>query len=251
MASFPSDYNNKEKGMPILSAEWNDIVNEIDARLPKSGGHVIGPLSIGGHEPSGTSRIANRPLTVDGDAYVKGRVSVEGQLLVTGAGEAGGRAGVGVSFPYERLHVGGPVLAHGLRVPSDERLQKNKGKMGPVLTKLLALEAFSFQYRVGTALEWGAPDSRHYSLSAEALETVFPELVSTYPENIKAINYLELIPILVHALRELSQKNTELGNKLNDMEATTVTLQQDLNVLKTTPRPVPGPEPGGRTPALP
>jgi hypothetical protein len=229
MASFPSDYNNKEKGMPILSAEWNDIVNEIDARLPKSGGHVHGPLMIGGQTP----KVANRPLTVDGDAHVKGRMSVEGELLVTGTDEPSGRAGIGVSRPHEPLHVGGRVLAHEFRIPSDNRHQQNQGQMGPVLKKLLTLEAFSYQHRGDAPMEWATPDTRHYGLPVKALKKAFPELVTTYAEGVPAINYIGLIPILVHALRELSEENTKLDGRLKSTEEVTIATHQKLNALKT------------------
>ena len=54
----------------------------------------------------------------------------------------------------------------------------------------------------------------HYGFIAQELETVFPELVVTKPDisnsdQIKAINYLEIIPLLVG---KLQQMQTEIDN---------------------------------------
>lgn len=47
---------------------------------------------------------------------------------------------------------------------------------------------------------------KHYALSAEQLEAVYPDLVYEKKDGTKAINYMEMIPILVQAIRELSAK---------------------------------------------
>lgn len=50
----------------------------------------------------------------------------------------------------------------------------------------------------------------HYGLSADQMEAVFPELVYETENGEKAINYMELVPILVQAINELSAKVEEL-----------------------------------------
>lgn len=46
----------------------------------------------------------------------------------------------------------------------------------------------------------------HYGLSAEELENSFPNLVYDLPNGQKAINYTELIPVLVQCINELGQE---------------------------------------------
>lgn len=44
----------------------------------------------------------------------------------------------------------------------------------------------------------------HYALSAEQLEAVYPDLVYVMEDGTKGINYMEMIPLLVQAIGELS-----------------------------------------------
>ena len=47
---------------------------------------------------------------------------------------------------------------------------------------------------------------QHYTLSAEELEEIFPDLVYENEDGTKSINYVEMVPILVQAIGELSAK---------------------------------------------
>lgn len=47
---------------------------------------------------------------------------------------------------------------------------------------------------------------QHYGLDAEQLEEVFPDLVYENEDGTKSINYVEMVPILVQAINELSAK---------------------------------------------
>lgn len=51
---------------------------------------------------------------------------------------------------------------------------------------------------------------KHYGLSADQLEEVFPDLVYENEDGTKSINYVEMVPILVQAINELSAKVTAL-----------------------------------------
>ena len=54
---------------------------------------------------------------------------------------------------------------------------------------------------------------QHYTLKAEQLEEVFPNLVYDNEDGTKSINYVEMVPILVQAINELSAKVAELEGK--------------------------------------
>lgn len=54
---------------------------------------------------------------------------------------------------------------------------------------------------------------QHYALNVNQLEEVFPDLVYDNEDGTKSINYVEMVPILVQAINELSTKVEELeGN---------------------------------------
>jgi hypothetical protein len=54
----------------------------------------------------------------------------------------------------------------------------------------------------------------HYGFIAQEFETVFPELVFSKPDknvaNLKAINYLEIVPLLVHKVQQMQKEIDEL-----------------------------------------
>ena len=55
---------------------------------------------------------------------------------------------------------------------------------------------------------------QHYSLSADELEAIFPDLVYENEDGSKSINYVEMVPILVQAIGELKSEINELrGNE--------------------------------------
>ena len=59
-------------------------------------------------------------------------------------------------------------------------------------------------------LEAQVYSKKHYGLSVEQLETTFPDLVYENEDGSKSINYMEMVPILVQAINELSAKVEEL-----------------------------------------
>ena len=81
--------------------------------------------------------------------------------------------------------------------------------------KLLGLEAVPFYKSVPEGEAGSRPlghfeaqslSKRHYALSAEQLEAVYPDLVYVRDDGTKGINYIELIPLLVQAIGELTAK---------------------------------------------
>ena len=63
-------------------------------------------------------------------------------------------------------------------------------------------------------IEQQIQDKQHYALSPDELEKVFPDLVYTDKDGGKAINYVEMVPLLVQCINELNARLTALdGNK--------------------------------------
>lgn len=64
-----------------------------------------------------------------------------------------------------------------------------------------------------TTMERQVYAKQHYSLSADELEEIFPDLVYENEDGSKSINYVEMVPILVQAIGELKSEINELkGN---------------------------------------
>lgn len=80
----------------------------------------------------------------------------------------------------------------------------------------------------------------HYGLSAEQLKVVFPDLVYENEDGTSAINYMELIPVLVQTINELNSRisvlegnaNGSLANRRSSNKATSSS--NAMNVDNTT-----------------
>ena len=69
-------------------------------------------------------------------------------------------------------------------------------------------------------------------LLAQELEAVYPELVSTDAQGFKAVNYAQLAPVLIEALKELQAENGAANARADRAEATTAAFEQRLQVLE-------------------
>ena len=84
----------------------------------------------------------------------------------------------------------------------------------------------------------------HYGLSADELEEAFPDLVYELQDGQKAINYTELIPILVQSINELSQEvrtlkgeNAMMSRELNTTDIAEVEATDIITLSQNDPNP--------------
>lgn len=93
---------------------------------------------------------------------------------------------------------------------SDINLKTDVKPIGNSLQKLSAIR--------GTEFNWDARkdtpyDGKDYGVIAQEVEQIFPEMVVTRENGIKAVRYDRLIPVLIEAVKELSLKVHDLENK--------------------------------------
>ena len=110
---------------------------------------------------------------------------------------------------------GGSVFYNGSSVhSSDETLKKNIAKISNSLDTISSLDGKSFKWKADT----GRGDIKHYGVIAQDVEKILPELVITNDDemspfyNKMSVNYIELVPIMIEAIKELRAKVTELEN---------------------------------------
>lgn len=113
------------------------------------------------------------------------------------------------SHIYKNVYIPGDLFVDGtITSPSDIKLKKNVALLeDETAEKLMNLKPSSFEFK-------DDPSSHiHYGFIAGELETEYPELVHNKPDvihsNVKGINYLEIIPLLVHKI-QLMQKEIDL-----------------------------------------
>ena len=88
---------------------------------------------------------------------------------------------------------------------SDIRIKKDIENLdGNHLDKLDRLVPKSYKFK-NDGLE-------HFGFIAQDVEKEFPNLVSTDTEGLKSVNYLEMIPLLLHKINDLERKLEEIKN---------------------------------------
>ena len=87
-------------------------------------------------------------------------------------------------------------------VNSDARLKANIVSLGSTLAKLLLLDGKTYTMKKDGKQKIG--------LLAQDIKNVFPELVSEDDDEMLAVNYQGLIPILINALKEQDAKISRL-----------------------------------------
>lgn len=171
----------------------------------------------------------------------------------------------------------GHVYSSGTYYGSDKNIKKNIREMGNALDIISQLKPKRFEFRDdGNYAALQLPKGSHYGLLAQELEGVLPDLVKESPHvlrsvkhaaaanpdqdgsplpreieekketlNIKAVNYTELIPIIIKAMQEqqaiIEKQNaridalTQLVNKLDNQNAGTKV--EDASLAQNVPDP--------------
>lgn len=142
----------------------------------------------------GTSLICSPSLSGD-DSQVR---SIEGETVT---GKLLGLTTLSFRHP-QKADDGSPRPTF---LENDPATKEEMKTLGEGASKLNAAEE--------DVLEAQIQEKQHYALSADELEEVFPNLVYTDKDGGKAINYVEMVPLLVQCINELNARLTALdGN---------------------------------------
>ena len=112
------------------------------------------------------------------------------------------------------LSTAGDIIAFA----SDDRLKTNKVGITNALEKVNSLSGFTYNFNE-TAGEYGFSTEIDYvGVSAQEVEAVLPEAVHPAPigNGYKTVQYEKIVPLLIEAIKELSDKVSALEDKLNN-----------------------------------
>jgi hypothetical protein len=102
------------------------------------------------------------------------------------------------------LTVSGDVV-----VSSDARLKSNIVSLGSTLSRLLLIDGKSYEMK----------GKQKIGVLAQEIKEVFPELVSEDDNEMLAVNYQGLVPVLINALKEQDDKISRLENLVEKLIA--------------------------------
>ena len=94
------------------------------------------------------------------------------------------------------------TVSGDVNVYSDARLKSNIVSLGSTLSKLLLIDGKSYVMNRNGKQKIG--------VLAQEIQEVFPELVSEDDNDILAVNYQGLVPVLINAIKEQNEKITRL-----------------------------------------
>jgi hypothetical protein len=105
---------------------------------------------------------------------------------------------------------------------SDINLKKNIQQIESPLHRLKLLNGVKYQFK---------DDKENYRLGliAQDVEQVFPEVVKTMPDSIKAIAYTDLIAVTIEAIKEQQQQISTLQNIVVQQEKDIIDLKNNLS----------------------
>ena len=125
----------------------------------------------------------------------------------------------GSSPTFAGLTINGAITATGdiTAYYSDDRLKTKLGNIVNALDKVIQLNGFYYEANQ-TAQDLGYSVKREVGVSAQEVQSVFPEVVVPAPidNQYLTVHYEKLIPLLIEAIKELTEKVEVLENKIKD-----------------------------------
>ena len=150
--------------------------------------------------------------------------------------------GTYAGYFYGDTKVTGTVYAGNVVNTSDIRLKENiesvSEKEGEVsfLDKIMSVDVLEYNLKDRTSelfsdskdmdekvAKFVAKEKakRHFGISAQELQQLFPNLVEEGQDGYLAVNYIELVPVLIRSIQELKQELDETKNPENGTRGTT------------------------------
>jgi endosialidase-like protein len=119
-----------------------------------------------------------------------------------------------------KIGTGSTVDADGSEflTPSDRQLKKDIGRITHALGHVLSLNGVTYRYDTGKHPEMGLSDAPQIGFIAQELEQVYPEVVKTRDDGMKAVNYAHLVPVLVEAIKEQQAMIADLQTQINRLK---------------------------------
>jgi hypothetical protein len=130
---------------------------------------------------------------------------------------SGGNLGIGGDPATWKIFAAGPALSYGWWTVSDIEYKKNLQPISDPLNKVLNMNGLSYEFQTDVYKDKKLPEGRHYGVIAQQIEQVLPEAVKVGSDGYRSVNYTEIIPVLIEAIKE-QQKEIDLLKQKLDMK---------------------------------
>lgn len=191
---------------------------------PTSSGRAYGVMGVAGNRTPGYNYGIYGELNgTNTGAGVFGTISVQVPIIT------GRYAG----YFYGDTYVSGMLTAGDITTLSDARYKSNIQQINSTaLTKITALNPVQYTMASGSAIalanteksdtctlptpneDLSRSNKIHYGLLAQEVKELYPELVHEDAAGVMSINYIELIPLLIQSIQDLSEQVNVLSGSL-------------------------------------
>jgi|GEM_PF-3404082 len=207
--------------------------------------HELSDVNVGGdfmakygrRQAIGVRGYAERGAVTAGGWFEAVQGAVNYGVYATTSGSFTGGAGP----DYAAYFNGDAYTSGGWWGPSDRRIKKNIEPIGNALSILEKISPKQYEYRTDVHPGLHLPaNTKVYGVIAQELEEVLPTLIketnvpaadgrSMSGQTIKTVNYNQLIPILIQAVKE---QQAEISALKAENEAFKATIEKKLNMLE-------------------
>ena len=117
------------------------------------------------------------------------------------------------------LEVKGEVwTTENFLITSDGKIKRNVVSLGDkrngYLGKLLQLEGKAYEKQISAKDDNSAEYMKEFGFIAQEVKELFPETVAESADGSLAINYIELVPLLLEGVKDLQKKIADLENRI-------------------------------------
>ena len=190
---------------PFLSSVTTNIEEEPPPALFLKGTGLIEKRNLGLNAFTSTSIPTNAVLT-SGNQTVAGVKTFSSDLKVSTGSIAVGN--ISNSTTDGRIDASNDVVAFST---SDVRLKDNIKTIDNALDKVKSIQGIEFDWIEKEKVHGNS--GHDIGVIAQEIEKVLPDVVTTRDSGYKAVKYEKIVPLLIEAIKELSNQVNELKNK--------------------------------------
>ncbi len=196
---------------------WSIAVSGRYAYVANPGSYTLQVIDVTGMETTAMDAhsLEAGTLQVRGSAFVGDQLSVRGGLNVGASG-----------------NFAGTVAANGVALTSDARFKTNIHGLSGSLESVMKLRGVSFDWKRDEFADRNFSDQPQIGLIAQEVEKVFPELVTKDSQGYRAVEYQNLVPVLIEAIKEMKTENDELKVKTEEIDSLKARLAALEELLK-------------------
>jgi hypothetical protein len=115
---------------------------------------------------------------------------------------------------------------------SDIHYKKDIVTLDNALDKILRLRGVTFDWNRDAWPEKHFREGRQVGFIAQEVEQVLPELVSTNAQGYKSVAYVNVVPVLVEAMKAQNHRVEALANENAELKTRNATIESRLAALE-------------------